>query len=31
MYIYLTFCSFSFEINESSLSDTRCCNTTLWW
>jgi hypothetical protein len=28
--IYLTLCTFSFEIKESSLSDTRCCITTLW-
>jgi hypothetical protein len=30
---YLTLCRFSFEINESRLSDTRCCTfiTTLWW
>jgi len=28
---YLTFCTFSFESKESSLSDTRCCITTLWW
>jgi hypothetical protein len=28
--VYLTLCTFSFEINESSLSDTRCCITTLW-
>ena len=27
---YLTLCTFSFEINESRLSDTRCCITTLW-
>ena len=27
---YLTFCMFSFEINESRLSDTRYCITTLW-
>ena len=27
---YLTFCTFSFEFKESSLSDTRCCITTLW-
>ena len=25
--IYLTLCMFSFEIKESSLSDTRCCIT----
>ena len=30
IHIYLTLCTFSFEINESSLSDTRCCITTLW-
>ena len=24
IFIYLTLCTFSFEINESSLSDTRC-------
>jgi len=24
IYIYLTLCTFSFEINESRLSDTRC-------
>jgi hypothetical protein len=28
-YNYLTLCTFSFEINESRLSDTRCCITTL--
>jgi len=28
---YLTLCMFSIEIKESSLSDTRCCITTLWW
>jgi hypothetical protein len=26
---YLTFCTFSFQFKESSLSDTRCCITTL--
>jgi len=28
---YLTLCTFSFEIKESILSDTRFCITTLWW
>jgi len=27
---YLTLCTFSFEIKESRLSDTRCFITTLW-
>jgi hypothetical protein len=29
--VYLTLCTFSFEFKENSLSDTRCCNSTLWW
>jgi len=29
--IYVYICTFSFEIEENSQSDTRCCITTLWW